>query len=140
MPMLTPPPLPVDVESWKRLSRPERIRPLAQDWVENGAGTPAPIYVLYIVKIIAFVVGGLFILAATPGIGGVTEIADWWHEPIVYQKLVILIWLFEMMGLGGSFGPLTFKFLPPSGRSAALVPARHHPAATLAARGAAHQG
>jgi hypothetical protein len=101
------------VESWKRLSRPERIRPLAQDWVENGAAAPAPIYVLYIVKIIAFVVGGLFLLAATPGIGGVTEVADWWHEPIVYQKLIILIWLFEMMGLGGSFGPLTFKFLPP---------------------------
>lgn len=113
MPMLTPPPLPVDIESWKRLSRSERIRPLARDWVENGAAAPAPIYVLYIVKIIVFVVVGLLIIAATPGIGSVTEIADWWHEPIVYQKLVIWIWLFEMMGLGGSFGPLTFKFLPP---------------------------
>ena len=111
--MLPPPPLPVDVESWKRLRRPERIRPLAQDWVENGAAAPAPIYVLYVVKIILFVVVGLVILAATPGIGGITQIADWWHEPIVYQKLIVWIWLFEMMGLGGSFGPLTFKFLPP---------------------------
>lgn len=113
MPMLTPPPLPVDVESWKKLSRPEKIQPLAKHWVENGIGAPAPIYVLYIVKLIAFTVGGLFIVAATPGIGGVTDVADWWHEPIVYQKLVIFIWIFEMMGLGGSFGPLTFKFLPP---------------------------
>ena len=113
MPMLTPPPLPVDVESWKNLPRHEKIRPLAKDWVENGVGAPAPIYVLYIVKLIAFTVGGLFIMAATSGIGGVTHVADWWHEPIVFQKLVILTWLFEMMGLGGSFGPLTFKFLPP---------------------------
>jgi len=113
MPMLTPPPLPVDVESWKHLPRHEKIRPLAQNWVENGVGAPAPIYVLYVLKLIAFTAGGLIILAATPGIGGVTDVADWWHEPIVYQKLVILIWIFEMMGLGGSFGPLTFKFLPP---------------------------
>jgi hypothetical protein len=111
--MLTAPPLPVDMKSWERLSRAERIRPLARDWVENGAGAPSPIYILYIFKIIAFVVGGLFVLAATPGIGGVTEVAGWWGEPIVYQKLIILIWIFEMMGLGGSFGPLTFKFLPP---------------------------
>lgn len=113
MPMLTPPPLPVDVESWKLLPRHEKIRPLAKDWVENGISAPVPIYVLYVLKLIAFTVGGLFILAATPGIGGVTSVGDWWHEPIVYQKLVIFIWLFEMMGLGGSFGPLTFKFLPP---------------------------
>jgi len=113
MPLLTPPELPVDVESWKRLPRHEKIRPLALNWVENGVGAPAPIYVLYVLKLIAFTAGGLVLLAATPGIGGVTDVADWWHEPIVYQKLVILIWIFEMMGLGGSFGPLTFKFLPP---------------------------
>jgi hypothetical protein len=114
MPMLTPPPLPVDMLSWKRLSRAERIRPLAVNWVENGAALASPmIYALYIVKIIAFVVGGLFIFAATPGIGGVTDVASWWHEPIVYQKLIIYIWIFEMMGLGGSFGPLTMKMLPP---------------------------
>ena len=89
------------------------IRSLALNWVENGVGAPAPIYILYVVKLIAFTVGGLFLLAATPGIGGVTRVGEWWHEPIVYQKLVILIWLFEMLGLGGSFGPLTFKFLPP---------------------------
>jgi len=113
MPLMTPPPLPVDVESWKRLTRPEKIKPLAQDWVENGISAPAPIYALYVVKLLAFTVGGLLLLAATPGIDGVTDVADWWHEPIVYQKLVIFIWIFEMMGLGGSFGPLTFKFLPP---------------------------
>ena len=28
MPMLTPPPLPVEIESWKRLTRPERSAPL----------------------------------------------------------------------------------------------------------------
>ncbi len=113
MPLLTPPELPVEVESWKLLPRNQKIRALALDWVENGVGAPAPIYVLYVLKLIAFCVGGLLLLAATPGIGAVTDVADWWHEPIVYQKLVILIWLFEMLGLGGSFGPLTFKFLPP---------------------------
>jgi hypothetical protein len=114
MPMLTPPPFPFDVEAWKRLTRPERIRPLALSYVANGGAFATPIiYALYIAKIIAFVVGGVFLLAATPGIGGVTEIAGWWHEPIVYQKLIIYIWIFELMGLGGSFGPLTFKFLPP---------------------------
>jgi hypothetical protein len=111
--MLKSPLLPFDVEPWKRLPRREKIRMLALNWVENGVGAPAPIYGLYILKLIAFCAGGLLILAATPGIGGVTEVADWWHEPIAYQKLVIWIWIFEMLGLGGSFGPLTFKFLPP---------------------------
>ena len=58
MPFLTPTPPPVDVEEWKRLPHLERIKPLAQDWAVNGFGTPTAVYLLYVVKLIVFVVGG----------------------------------------------------------------------------------
>ena len=94
----------------------ERIKPLAQDWAVNGFGTPTAIYLLYAVKLVLFAFGALLVISATtPGLGGLGDIGDWWTEPIVFQKLVVWMILWEMIGLGSGSMALTFRFVPPIG-------------------------
>lgn len=78
-------------------------------------GNPDVLYVLYTVKIALFVVGGVCFALATKGIEGWGDIASWWSEPIVFQKAVLWALLFEVLGLGCGFGPLTGKIKPPMG-------------------------
>jgi hypothetical protein len=107
---------PVDIEEWKQQSHLERIKPLAQDWAINGFGTPYAIYLLYVIKLLIFSFGGfLLISATTSGLGGLGDIGDWWTEPIVFQKIVVWLLLWEAIGLGCGSMPLTFRFLPPIG-------------------------
>ncbi len=116
MGFLTPAPPPVDVAEWKTKPHLARIEPLAQDWAINGFGTPTVIYLLYIVKLVVFSVGGfLLISATTPGLGGLGDIGDWWTELIVFQKVVVWLVLWEVVGLGCGSMPLTFRFVPPIG-------------------------
>lgn len=113
MGLLKAPAPPVDVATWKHDPHIRKIRPLAVRWAEHGAETPSFIIWFYIVKLAAYVAGGLAIIAATPGIGGLGELTSWWHEPIVYQKIIIFTCLVELLGLGSSTGPLCFKFTVP---------------------------
>ena len=88
---------------------------LQQHWTQNGFGTPYAIYLLYAVKIALYVLGGLAFAAATPGLGTLGNVGDWWTEPVVFQKVIVWTLLFEVLGFGCGFGPLTLRFLPPIG-------------------------
>ncbi|MEU9014473.1 DUF3556 domain-containing protein [Streptomyces sp. NPDC048479] len=104
-----------DLKKWRSQPYLQRIRPLAQHWAENGFGTPGAVYVLYLLKIVGYVLGGVAVTAATPGLGSMGDVASWWTEPIVYQKIVIWTLLFEVLGFGCGSGPLTLRFVPPVG-------------------------
>jgi hypothetical protein len=104
---------PVDVTEWRKLSQIAQLRPLAIRWVEYGTDTPGFIHIFYVVKMAAYIWGGLAIIAATPGFAGIGDIGTWWHEPVVYQKIIAYTCLIELLGLGQSTGPMCFKFLPP---------------------------
>jgi hypothetical protein len=107
---------PVDVAEWKRLPHLARIKPLAQDWAINGFGTPTAVYLLYVVKLVVFVLAALLITSGTTtGLGGLGDIGDWWTAPIVFQKVVVWLVLWEVVGLGCGSMPLTFRFIPPIG-------------------------
>ena len=107
---------PVDIEEWKQKPLLERIKPLAQDWAVNGVGAPTVVYLLYIVKLVVFAVGGgLVIAASTAGLGSLGDLSSWWTEPIVFQKVVLWTMLWEFVGLGAGSMPLTFRFMPPIG-------------------------
>ncbi len=114
MGLLTPAPPPFDdVEGWRRLPHLQRIKPLAQDWALNGFGTPPAVYLLYVLKLIAYAGGGLLAIAATTeGIGGLGDLGSWWSEPIVFQKAVVWTMLWEVLGLGAGSLPLTLRFSP----------------------------
>jgi hypothetical protein len=105
----------LDYEEWERKPLMQRIKPMAQDWAEGGFGTPDAVLVLYVVKIALYAFGAAAITALTPGIGSLGDIGDWWTEPIFFQKVVVFTLLFEVLGLGCGFGPLTLRFLPPVG-------------------------
>lgn len=107
-----------DISNWDERPHLERMRLLAQDWAAQGMGTPYAVHMLYVIKIVAYVLGGAALIATTPGIGSMWDLFDvrhndWWLEPVVYQKAVIWTMLFEVLGLGASSGPLAFRFLPP---------------------------
>ena len=105
----------LDVDEWRAKPRVERTRDLAHHWTIFGFGTPQGIYALYAIKMVLFVLGAMLFIVATPGIGGLGDWRDWWTEPVVFQKLIIWTLLFEVLGFGCGFGPLTFRFLPPIG-------------------------
>ena len=105
----------VDRDTWQTLPWPARVQICSRHWVECGFGTPTAIYLLYAAKVVGYAVGAAAVVALTPGLGGIGEIAHWWTQPIVYQKVVVFTLLFEILGLGCGSGPLTGRFWPPIG-------------------------
>jgi hypothetical protein len=105
----------LDVDEWRAKPRAERTKVLQQHWATHGFGTPYAVYALYVVKLGLYVLGGLLFAASTPGIGSLSSVGDWWSQPVVFQKIVVWTLLFEVLGLGCGFGPLTMRFLPPLG-------------------------
>ncbi len=96
-----------DLDAWAALPHHQKLKPLAQDWAVNGFGTPYAIYLLYAVKLVAFV-GGAALVMGLPG-----DVS--WTDPVAYQKAVVWTLLWEILGLGCGSMPLTFRFLPPIG-------------------------
>ena len=105
----------VDYAEWSKGTRAERIVPMARHWAEVGFGTPVVLHLFYVVKILLYILVAWLIVLTTSGIDGFTNVAAWYHEPIVYQKVVFYTMLFEVVGLGCGFGPLNNRFFPPMG-------------------------
>ncbi len=105
----------VDYAEWSKGTRAERIVPMARHWAEVGFGTPGVLHLFYVVKILLYVLAAWLIVLSTAGIDGFTNVGAWYHEPIVYQKVVLFTMLFEVVGLGCGFGPLNNRFFPPLG-------------------------
>lgn len=105
----------IDVAQWHALNRSERIKPMARHIAEHGMGNPEVFYLLYSIKIGLYILGGLCFALTTAGIDGWSDLARWWSEPIVFQKIVLWSLSFEVLGLGCGFGPLTGKIAPPMG-------------------------
>ena len=105
----------VDMAEWSKGTRAQRIVPMARHIAENGFGTPLIMHVMYGVKIGLYILGGWLFAWSTNRIGGFTDVAAWWTEPIVFQKAVLYTMLFEVVGLGCCFGPLAGRYFPPMG-------------------------
>ncbi|OCB51037.1 hypothetical protein A5722_31605 [Mycobacterium vulneris] len=105
----------IDFEQWSKGTRAQKIQPMARHWAEVGFGTPVALHLFYVVKILAYILGAWLIALTTEGVDGFTNVASWYAEPIVYQKVVFYTMLFEVVGLGCGFGPLNNRFFPPMG-------------------------
>ncbi|MFG2442670.1 DUF3556 domain-containing protein [Nocardia fluminea] len=107
---------PVDTETFLDLPLRERMRTLALHWAEYGFGTPKMIHTVYLAKVLVlYIIGGIAIATATSGTGPFWDVAQWWNQPVVYQKLVLWTVLLEAVGVAGSWGPLAGKFKPMTG-------------------------
>src|SRR3954466_9935536 len=105
----------VDFAEWSKGTRSEKIRPMARHWAEVGFGTPVVMHLFYVFKILLYILGGWLFALATDGVDGFGNVAQWWTEPIVFEKVVLYTMLFEVVGLGCGFGPLNNRFFPPLG-------------------------
>jgi hypothetical protein len=120
----------VDYEQWSKGTRAEKIVPMARHWAEVGFGTPVVLHLFYVVKILLYVLAAWLIVLTTRGIDGFTNVASWYAEPIVFEKVVLYTMLFEVVGLGCGFGPLNNRFFLMAG--SVPVAAQHHSASTVA--------
>ena len=64
-------------------------------------------------KIAVYVTLWVFFVSRTPTVDGFSDIEDWWHLPIAFQKAIVWTMLFEVLGLGCGSGPLTGRYVPP---------------------------
>src|SRR6185295_10066684 len=62
-----------------------------------------------------FVGAWLVFCSFSPGLGGLATIGQWWLSPIAFQKAILWSMLFEGLGLGCGFGPLSARYMPPVG-------------------------
>ncbi len=108
----------IDFEEWSKGTRAEKIIPMARHWAEVGFGTPVVLHLFYVVKIGLYILAAWLLCLTTTGLGGLagfTNVAHWYAEPIVFEKVVLYTMLFEVVGLGCGFGPLNNRFFPPMG-------------------------
>jgi hypothetical protein len=105
----------INFEEWSKGTRAEKIIPMARHWAEVGFGTPVALHLFYVVKIGLYILAAWLLALTTHGINGFTNVARWYAEPIVFEKVVLYTMLFEVVGLGCGFGPLNNRFFPPMG-------------------------
>lgn len=102
---------PVDPAVFLNQPLQERVKRLAQHWGEYGFGTARNINVICIFKVVVFY-AFFGVLIATAGVAPFWEVASWWNEIGVYQKLVVWTAFLEAMNMAGSWGLLAGKFKP----------------------------
>lgn len=108
-----------DVDEWRTLRYPERLRLMCVTWCTQGFGAPDVVYVLYVIKLV-FYVGIFFAFTAlTPSLGGPASFSEWWSSPLAFEKAIVWTLMFEVMGLGCGSGPLTGHYGP-------MFPAMRH--------------
>ena len=73
---------------------------VARHWAEVGFGTPIALHLFYVVKIGLYILAAWLLALTTTGINGFTDVAHWYAEPIVFEKVVLYTMLFEVVGLG----------------------------------------
>jgi hypothetical protein len=112
---MRPAPVPYDPLEWVKKPFAERARMVCEAWALQGYGTPAAIYALHVIKLVLHVGVWIVFCGFTPGLGRITTIADWWLTPIAFQKAILWNMVFEGLGLGCGFGPLTGHYFPPMG-------------------------
>jgi hypothetical protein len=105
---------PYDPLEWEKKPFSERARMVCHSWAMQGYGSPAAIYVAYVLKIGLFVAGWLFFCTRTPG-WDVANLSAWWLEPVAFQKAILWSMFYEVLGLGCGSGPLTGRYVPPIG-------------------------
>jgi len=91
----------------------ELVRAGCEDYVLKGIGLPIAAYLFHAVKLCLFVLGWMFFVRFTPGLGSPWDVGSWWREGIAFQKAFLWACLVEVLGFGCMSGPLGFRIWPP---------------------------
>jgi hypothetical protein len=112
--LMRPTPVPYDPIDWVQRPFAERARMVCEAWAIQGYGTPPAIYAIHILKIGLYVAAWVMFCGFTPGMT-LGSIGAWAFAPIAFQKAILWSMVFEGLGLGCGFGPLTGHYFPPMG-------------------------
>lgn len=113
--ILDPVPPPYDPLEWIRKPFAERARMVCESWAMQGYGTPAYVYLVYLLKVGLYVWVWALFCGQSSALGDISELATWWLHPIAFTKAILWSAAFELLGLGCGSGPLTGRYLPPVG-------------------------
>ncbi len=102
-----------DLDAWSRHPERDRVRMMCESWAVQGFGAPLVAYAFYVLKLVLYVWLWVVFASRAPGIVGFSDIADWWAQPVAFQKAIVWTMLFEVVGLGCGSGPLTGRYVPP---------------------------
>lgn len=106
---------PVDPATFKQMPYQERVKTMARHWAEYGFGAPKITPLVYVAKLLVlYIVVGVVLITLTSGLNPLKP-AEWWDQPIFWQKLVVWTMLLEGIGIAGSWGPLAGHFKPMTG-------------------------
>src|SRR3974377_376139 len=107
---------PVDPDTFMRQPLMDRMKGLGLRWVEHGFGTPRMVDAGYIAKLLFFyTLGGVVVAPTTSRLPAFWHVADWWTQPIVYEKAVLWTVLLETIGGAGAGGPAAGEVKPRDG-------------------------
>ncbi|MQY11013.1 hypothetical protein SRB5_11270 [Streptomyces sp. RB5] len=113
MGFLTPAPEPRPAAEVLALPLQERIRHMTTTWVTEGFNTPRVLHVIYVLKMLGlYFVVGLALTSATTDHVSFTDPGTWFDSVAAYQKLAVWLMALEVLGFGGTFGPLCGHFAP----------------------------
>src|SRR5262245_37463297 len=62
------------------------VRAGCEGYVREGIGLPIAAYLFHGVKLVVFVLGWMFFVSFTPGLGSPWTFGTWWREGIAFQK------------------------------------------------------
>ena len=103
----------LDLDDWAARPESERVRLMCESWATQGFGAPAVAYLFYLLKIALYIAIWVWFVSRSPTVDGFSDISDWWHLPVAFQKAIVWTMLFEVLGLGCGSGPLTGRYVPP---------------------------
>ncbi len=106
-------PAPADLVAAPAESFTDLVRAGCEGYVLRGIGLPIPAYVFHAVKLGLVVLGWMFFVSFTPGLGRPSAVGSWWREGIAFQKAFLWACLIEVLGFGCMSGPLGFRIWPP---------------------------
>src|SRR5688572_10958700 len=95
--LLLPTPPPYDPLDWATKPFAELGRMVCESWATQGYGTPVAVFIVYAVKIAAYVAAWIFFCGFTPGMGELATISSWWLAPVAFQKAIVWSLLFEVL-------------------------------------------
>ncbi len=106
----------VDPATFRDLPFRDRLRAMSTHWVDYGFGTPEdgalrlhPQTALPLCRS-----GGTALATLTSGLSWL-DVASWWNQPIVYQKMLLWTVLLERSASAAPGGPLAGHFKPMTG-------------------------
>src|SRR5580765_843137 len=105
---------PVELDQFAKIPFLERMKMLELHWVKYGFGTPKQTINFYVWKIFFYMLFGLIFCGAFTKSLEFDDIASWWSQPILYQKLMVWTILLEILGLAARRGPRAFHGAPPN--------------------------